>query len=86
MTTPHDTSPGADSCNDPALAAVVAALTAAYDRTVDAIMTTRFGPEWATRADLPNEAYTAEIVFAQWLSNLLDHIDSAAASSRFSAS
>ena len=56
----------------------VAALTAAYYRTVDHIMTTRYGPGWATRGDLPDDAYTAETVFDRWLSDLLDHIDTAA--------
>jgi hypothetical protein len=56
----------------------VAALTAAYHRTVDHIMTTRYGPDWATRGDLPDEAYTTELIFSQWLSDLLDHIDNTA--------
>ena len=79
MTTASDTSPAAGSGPNPALDPQVAALTAAYERTVDAIMTSRFGPHWATRGDLPDEAYTTELVFAQWLSDLLDHIESAAA-------
>ncbi|BEP13312.1 hypothetical protein acdb102_16230 [Acidothermaceae bacterium B102] len=56
----------------------VAALTAAYHRTVDAIMTERYGSDWATGGDLPDHAYTAETVFNQWLNDLLDHIDHAA--------
>ncbi len=40
-------------------------------------MTTRYGPDWATRGDLPDEAYTAETEFHQWLNDLLDHIDAA---------
>ena len=56
----------------------VAALTAAYHRTVDHIMTTRYGPHWATRGDLPDEAYTTETTFHQWLNDLLDHIDTTA--------
>ncbi|MDX6244771.1 MAG: hypothetical protein QOE76_2494 [Frankiales bacterium] len=71
--------------DEPALAAVepagssgyderVAALTAAHHRTVDHIMTTRYRPDWATRGDLPDEAYTTETTFPQWLNDLLDHI------------
>jgi hypothetical protein len=56
----------------------VAALTAAYHRTVDHIMTSRYGPDWATRGDLPDEAYTTETTFHRWLNDVLDHIDSAA--------
>jgi len=41
----------------------VAAFTAAYHRTVDHIMTTKYGLDGGTRGDLPDEAYTAEIVF-----------------------
>ncbi|BEP13998.1 hypothetical protein acdb102_23090 [Acidothermaceae bacterium B102] len=59
----------------------VAALTEQYRRTVDHIMTTRFGHEWATRGDLPDEAYVAETTFHRWLDELLDHIDKAATSS-----
>lgn len=53
----------------------VAGLTAAYHRTVDHIMTNRYGPDWASRGDLPDEAYTTEATFHQWLNDLLDHID-----------
>jgi hypothetical protein len=56
----------------------VAALTDAYHRTVDHIMTTRYGPSWASRGDLPDEAYTTETTFHRWLNDLLDHIDYAA--------
>jgi hypothetical protein len=56
----------------------VAGLTAAYHRTVDHIMTTQFGPDWATRGDLPDEAYTTETTFHRWINDLLDHIDHAA--------
>jgi hypothetical protein len=56
----------------------VASLTAAYHRTVDHIMTTRYGPAWASRGDLPDEAYTTETTFHRWLNDLLDHIDHAA--------
>jgi hypothetical protein len=56
----------------------VAALTAAYHSTVDHIMTNRYGPGWASRGDLPDDAYTTETVFHRWLSDLLDHIDIAA--------
>ncbi len=59
----------------------VAALTDEYHRTVDHIMTTRFGHEWATRGDLPEEAYVTENIFHRWLDDLLDHIDKAATSS-----
>ena len=59
--------------------ALTAALTAAYRRTVDHIMTTQYGPDWATRGDLPDEAYTTELIFSQWLSDLLDHIDAVSA-------
>ena len=79
MTTAYDASPAAGWGSDPALESVVAALRAAYDRTVNAIMTSRYGPGWATRGDLPEDAYTTEAVFTQWLSDLLDHIDGAAA-------
>ena len=58
----------------------VAALTEEYRRTVDHIMTGRFGHEWATRGDLPEEAYITETIFHRWLDDLLDHIDKAAAS------
>jgi hypothetical protein len=54
-------------------------LSAAYHRTIDHIMTARYGPGWATRGDLPDEAYTAETTFHRWLNDLLDHIDNAAA-------
>ena len=40
-------------------------------------MTVRYGPDWASRGDLPNTAYTAETDFHQWLNDLLDHIDRA---------
>ncbi len=53
----------------------VVALTDAYHRTVHTIMSNRFGPNWATRGDLPDHAYTTATVFHQWLSDLLDHID-----------
>ncbi|BEP13929.1 hypothetical protein acdb102_22400 [Acidothermaceae bacterium B102] len=56
----------------------VAALSAAYHRTIDHVMTTRYGPAWASRGDLPDDAYTTELIFNQWLSDLLDHIDNAA--------
>jgi hypothetical protein len=56
----------------------VAVLTAAYHRTVDHIMTKRYGPDWTTRGDLPDEAYTTETTFQEWLNDLLDHIDNAA--------
>ncbi|MDX6227379.1 MAG: hypothetical protein QOI76_769 [Frankiales bacterium] len=57
----------------------VAALADAYHRTVDTIMTARYGPGWDTRGDLPDEAYTTEVVFSRWLSDLLDHIDAVSA-------
>ncbi|MDX6255435.1 MAG: hypothetical protein QOJ11_1769 [Frankiales bacterium] len=41
-------------------------------------MTNRYGPSWATRGDLPDEACTTETTFHQWLNDLLDHIDNAA--------
>src|SRR4051812_3439989 len=56
----------------------ITGLTAAYHRTVDHIMTTRYGPSWDTRGDLPDEAYTTELIFSKWLSDLMDHIDNAA--------
>ena len=56
----------------------VAALADAYHHTVDHIMSNQYGPDWADRGDLPDEAYTTEIIFGQWLSDLLDHIDSTA--------
>jgi hypothetical protein len=56
----------------------VTALADAYHRTVDHIMTSRYGPAWATRGDLPEEAYTTETTFHRWLNDLLDHIDHAA--------
>jgi hypothetical protein len=71
---PGPTDPNAD----PAYHAQITALTAAYQRTVDTIMTNRYGPDWASRGDLPDEAYTTETVFKQWLDDLLDHIDTAA--------
>ena len=55
----------------------VDALIACYRRTVDTIMTNRYGPAWATHGDLPDDAYTAETDFHQWLNDLLDHIDDA---------
>ena len=71
---PQPTDPGFSTVYD----LQVAALTLAYHRTVDTIMTERYGPNWATRGDLPDHAYTTETVFHQWLSDLLDHVDSAA--------
>jgi hypothetical protein len=56
----------------------VAALAAAYHRTVDHIMTSKYRSGWATRGDLPDEAYTTESTFHRWLNDLLDHIDTAA--------
>ena len=38
----------------------VDALIASYHRAVDTIMTTYYGPDWASRGDLPDHAYTAE--------------------------
>jgi hypothetical protein len=60
----------------------VAALTASYHRTVDHIMTNRYGRSWAARGDLPDEAYMTETTFYRWLNDLLDHIDHAAGQHR----
>lgn len=73
--TSHDLAQPTDLAFSNAYDLQVAALTAAYHRTVDTIMTERYGPSWATRGDLPDHAYTTETVFNQWLSDLLDHID-----------
>ncbi len=56
----------------------VDALIADYRRAVDTIMTSRYGPDWATRGDLPDDVYTAETDFYRWLNDLRDHIDAAA--------
>lgn len=37
----------------------VDALIATYRRTVDTIMSNRYGADWGTRGDLPDDAYTA---------------------------
>ena len=88
-TTDHLSRSRADSADDadgPARSSAyderVASLTAAYHRTVDHIMTTRYGPGWASRGDLPDDAYTTETTFHRWLNDLLDHIDHAAAKAR----
>lgn len=75
MTTSHDTSQSTDPDFSDAYDLQVTALTDAYHRTVDTIMTERYGPSWSTRGDLPDHAYTTETVFHQWLSDLLDHLD-----------
>ena len=77
-TTSHDLAQTTDPDFSAAYEVQVAALTQAYHRTVDTIMTERYGPSWSTRGDLPDHAYTTETVFNQWLSDLLDHVDSAA--------
>jgi hypothetical protein len=40
-----------------------------------AAMSGRYGPRWATGSDLPDEAYLAEQLFAEQLSNLRDDLD-----------
>ncbi len=49
-----------------------------YEAVFETVMTARYGPDWATRANLPDEAFTAEVVFTERLSALHDHIDTIA--------
>ena len=46
-----------------------------YERAFVTTMADRYGPDWATNPDLPDEAFTAEIVYDERVNALHDHVE-----------